>query len=124
MGLSTATVGIVPSNLFWAGLAANTTVGFLLPIINGSFGATLQAAIKPEMQGRVFAFIFSAAMLVSPISLMIAGPFADAFGIQRWFLIAGTSCVLMGILGFFSSDVMRMESSNTKDRGQVAVPEA
>jgi len=124
MGLSTATVGIVPSNLFWAGLAANTTVGFLLPIINGSFGATLQAAIKPEMQGRVFAFIFSAAMLVSPLSLMIAGPFADAFGIQRWFLIAGTSCVMMGILGFFSSDVMRMESSNTKDRGQVAVPEA
>jgi len=124
MGLSTATVGIVPSNLFWAGLAANTTVGFLLPIINGSFGATLQAAIKPEMQGRVFAFIFSAAMLVSPLSLMIAGPFADAFGIQRWFLIAGISCVMMGILGFFSSDVMRMESSNTKDRGQVAVPEA
>jgi len=66
------------------------------------------------MQGRVFAFILSAAMLVSPIALMIAGPFADAFGIQRWFLIAGISCTLMGIFGFFSSDVMKMERKSTE----------
>jgi DHA3 family macrolide efflux protein-like MFS transporter len=123
-GVSTAIVGIVPANLFWAGLAANSTLGFLLPIVNGSFGATLQAAIKPEMQGRVFAFIFSAAQLVSPIALMIAGPVADALGIQLWFLIAGISCLVMGILGFFSSDVMVMENNNTKDSEQVTVPQA
>jgi len=122
MGASTAIVGILPSTLFWAGLVANTVVGVLLPIINGSFGATLQAAIKPEMQGRVFAFIFSAAMLVSPLSLLIAGPFADAFGIQPWFLIAGISCILMGIFGFLSSAVMGMESNNTQRGEQVAVP--
>src|SRR5687767_895302 len=97
MGLSTAIVGIVPSDLFWVGLFANSAAGLLLPIINGSFGATLQASIAPEMQGRVFAFIFSAAMLVSPIALIVAGPFADAFGLQLWFLIAGISCVLMGL---------------------------
>jgi DHA3 family macrolide efflux protein-like MFS transporter len=85
-------------------------MGFLLPIINGSFGATLQAAIRPEMQGRVFAFILSAAMLVSPVALMVAGPFADTFGIQLWFLVAGTCCVLMGLAGFFSPDIMGMES--------------
>jgi DHA3 family macrolide efflux protein-like MFS transporter len=113
-GLSTVVVGIVPPDLFWVGLAANTILGLMLPIINGSFGATLQATIAPEMQGRVFAFIFSAAMLVSPLALMIAGPFADAFGIQLWFLIAGISCTLMGIFGFFSSDVMSMESKAVK----------
>jgi DHA3 family macrolide efflux protein-like MFS transporter len=109
-GLSTTVVGIVSPDLFWLGLIANTAVGLLLPIINGSFGATLQATIVPEMQGRIFAFILSAAMLVSPIALMVAGPFADAFGIQLWFLIAGISCTLMGVAGFFSSEVMDMES--------------
>lgn len=123
MGISTAIVGLVPSNLFWGGLAANTAAGLLLPIINGSYGATLQASIVPEMQGRVFAFIFSAAMLVSPVALMIAGPFADALGIQLWFLIAGVSCVLMGISGFFSSDVMTMESNlPTENRHVVSEP--
>jgi DHA3 family macrolide efflux protein-like MFS transporter len=116
-GMSTMIVGLVPSHLFWLGLASNTVVGLLLPVINGSFGATLQAAIAPDMQGRVFAFIFSAAMLVSPLALMIAGPFADAFGIQTWFLIAGLSCTLAGIFGFFSSDVMRMESRSTEETG-------
>ena len=115
MGLSTVIVGIVPPNLFWVGLVSNFIVGLLLPIINGSYGATLQASIVPEMQGRVFAFILSAAMLVSPLALMIAGPFADAFGMQLWFLVAGVSCTLMGIFGFFSSDVMTMEERSAEE---------
>jgi hypothetical protein len=57
-----------------------------------------------------------------PLALMIAGPFADAFGIQTWFMIAGLSCALMGIFGFFSSDVMRMESRATEE-AQHAVSE-
>jgi DHA3 family macrolide efflux protein-like MFS transporter len=109
-GLSTIVVGLVASNLFWLGLTANTMVGLLLPIINGSFGATLQATIKPEMQGRVFAFIRSAAMLVSPLALIVAGPFADTFGIQLWFTIAGVSCASMGALALFSTEVRNMEN--------------
>jgi DHA3 family macrolide efflux protein-like MFS transporter len=119
-GLSTLIVGMVPSDQFLIGLVANAAVGLLLPIINGSYGATLQAAIVPEMQGRVFAFIFSAAMLVSPVALMIAGPFADAFGIQRWFIIAGISCTLMGVFGFFSSDVMGMEDKSRQAANEIA----
>jgi DHA3 family macrolide efflux protein-like MFS transporter len=111
MGLGTVVVGIVSSNLFWVALVANTVVGLLLPIINGSYGATLQATIAPDMQGRVFAFIMSAAMLVSPIALMIAGPFADRFGIQPWFVIAGCSCAVMGAAGFSIRDVMGIEQS-------------
>jgi len=110
MGLTTVIVGLVKSDMFVIALIANTTMGLLLPIINGSYGATLQTVIKPEMQGRVFAFIMSAAMLVSPIALIIAGPFADSFGIQPWFIIAGASCIAMGILGFFIPDVMNIEN--------------
>jgi MFS transporter, DHA3 family, macrolide efflux protein len=123
-GLFTVVVGVVPANLFWLGLFANTMVGLLLPIINGSFGATLQATITPEMQGRVFAFIRSAAMLVSPVALVVAGPFADAFGIQPWFLIAGISCALMGVAGFFSAEVMSMESRHTRTEEPVPVPQS
>jgi DHA3 family macrolide efflux protein-like MFS transporter len=115
MGLSTVVVGLVRSDMFWVGLIANTVMGLFLPIINGSFGATLQAVIAPEMQGRVFAFVMSAAMLVSPIALIIAGPFADRFGIQPWFLIAGCSCALMGVIGFFIPDVMGIENRSIED---------
>ena len=121
MGMTTVVVGLVSPEMFWIGVAANTTMGLLLPIINGSFGATLQAVITPDMQGRAFAFVTSAAMLVSPIGLIIAGPFADRFGIQPWFLIAGCSCVLMGILGFFIPDVMKIENRSKEDTAHIAI---
>lgn len=124
MGLSTAAVGMVSSNMFWVGMFANTMVGLLLPIINGSYGATLQAVIVPEMQGRVFAFIMSAAMLVSPLALMIAGPFADKFSIQLWFLIAGVTCAIMGMLGFFIPDVMGIETKKKEEVQNAAVEPA
>jgi DHA3 family macrolide efflux protein-like MFS transporter len=115
MGLTTVTVGLVSQDMFIVGLIANTAMGILLPMINGSFGATLQVVVSPDMQGRAFAFIMSAATLVSPIGLIIAGPFADRFGIQPWFLIAGITCSVMGIVGFFIPDVMGIESHAQPD---------
>ena len=109
LGLGTMVIGFTPPQLFWRGVAANTLTGLILPIVNGSLGSTLQAIIAPEMQGRVFAFILSAATLVSPLGLMIAGPIADTFGIQLWFWVAGSVCALMGLAGFFIREVMKME---------------
>jgi DHA3 family macrolide efflux protein-like MFS transporter len=48
-------------------------------------------------------------MLVSPLGLVIAGPVADALGIQLWFWVTGITCGTMGIAGFFLNNVMRME---------------
>jgi DHA3 family macrolide efflux protein-like MFS transporter len=109
LGLGTTVIGFTPPQLFWLGLAANTLTGLMLPITNGSYGAILQSVIAPEMQGRVFAFIMSAAMLVSPLGLMIAGPVSDALGIQLWFWVSGITCALMGVAGFFINEVMGME---------------
>jgi DHA3 family macrolide efflux protein-like MFS transporter len=109
LGLGTAVIGFTPAGLFWLGLAANTLTGLVLPMTNGSYGAILQSVIAPEMQGRVFAFIMSAAMLVSPLGLVIAGPISDALGIQLWFWVAGIVCAAMGVAGFFIREVMRME---------------
>ena len=109
LGLGTTVIGIIPPQLFWLGLAANTLTGLMLPITNGSYGAILQSVIAPDMQGRVFAFIMSAAMLVSPLGLMIAGPVSDALGIQLWFWVSGITCALMGVAGFFINEVMGME---------------
>ncbi len=109
LGTGTLLIGLTPPHLFWLGMAANTLTGLILPVTNGSYGAILQSVISPDMQGRVFAFIMSAAMLVSPLGLMIAGPISDALGIQLWFRVAGITCATMGMAGLFIHDVMRME---------------
>lgn len=113
LGLSTLIIGFTPSNFLWLALVINTLSGLVLPIVNGSFGAILQSVIAPEMQGRVFAFIMSAATLVSPLGLMVAGPIADAFGVPLWFRISGITCAVVGLLGFFIHEVMQMEEEKT-----------
>jgi DHA3 family macrolide efflux protein-like MFS transporter len=124
MGLLAIAIGLLPSNMFWLGMIVNLLFGLAQPIVNGSYGATLQAVIAPEMQGRVFSFIFSAAMLVSPIALMISGPFADRFGIQIMFLIAGFSCAALGAAGFFIPEVMAVESQTKESIAQKQVEPA
>ena len=119
LGIGTTIIGFTPAPLFWLALAANTLTGLILPITNGSFGAILQSVIAPDMQGRVFAFIMSAAMLVSPLGLLIAGPISDALGIQLWFWVAGITCALMGVAGFFIHEVMSMEEEK---KGLAAEP--
>jgi len=116
LGIGTTIIGLTPAGLLWLALAANTLTGLVLPMTNGSYGAILQSTVAPEMQGRVFAFIGSAAMLVSPLGLVIAGPVADAFGIQLWFWVAGITCALMGIAGFFIHEVMHMEEEKNGSR--------
>lgn len=116
MGLATIGIGIIPSNLFIGGLVINTFFGLLIPIVNGSIGATLQSSIAADMQGRVFAFIQSIAMLVSPLALIVAGPFADRFGIQPWFILAGIICAIMGMVGFLFPDVMEIETKSYQEQ--------
>ena len=83
--------------------------GIMNPITNGPLMAILQAAVAPEMQGRVFSILETLASGASPLGLAIAGPVADLFGIQLWFILGGMSLLLMGAVGFFIPSLVRIE---------------
>ena len=110
LGLATALVGAAPAWLWLLALAANFAAGMLTPITNGSYGAILQAVIPPELQGRVFALVMSAAMAIAPVGLLVAGPAADLLGVRAWFVLAGAACAGMGLLGLCIPAVMQLEA--------------
>jgi MFS transporter, DHA3 family, macrolide efflux protein len=114
LGVSFAAIGFVPGNLFTLALVAVFIAGFSSPITNGPLMAMLQATVAPEMQGRVLSLLFSASMAISPLSLAIAGPTADAFGITSWFIIAGIVSVILAIIGFFIPALMNIENGHEK----------
>ena len=87
------------------------------PIVNGPVFAVMQATVAPEMQGRVFTLLQSAASAMSPLSLAVAGPVSDAIGVQAWYIVGGLVCVLMGIGGFFVPALVHLE-----DNHQTSVP--
>ena len=57
----------------------------------------------------VFTLAMSGSAAMSPLGLVIAGPVADALGVQIWFLIGGLATVIMGVGSFFVPAIMRIE---------------
>ena len=120
LGLGCLMMGLLPASAFTWAVVAMFIIGFVNPITNGPLLAAVQAAVEPDMQGRVFSLISSLAAATSPIGLLIAGPVSDWLGPQAWFIIGGIVTVLMGITAFFIPAVMRFEEG----RGEAVLAEA
>jgi DHA3 family macrolide efflux protein-like MFS transporter len=110
LGISFTVQGVLPSNLFVVAMIAGTLGGISQPITNGPLFAVLQATVAPNMQGRVMSLLGALSIAVTPLSLLVAGPIADAFGVQVWYLVGGVVCFVLGVAGFFIPPLMNIES--------------
>jgi DHA3 family macrolide efflux protein-like MFS transporter len=67
------------------------------------------------MQGRVFTLLGSASMAMSPLSLIIAGPFADAFGVRWWFVLGGALTTVLAMTSFVNRPLLAVEDGRTPE---------
>ncbi|MDD1772227.1 MAG: MFS transporter [Methanomassiliicoccales archaeon] len=111
-------IGFTPSDMLLAAYLFSLVIGFSLSLLNGSMMAMMQRSVPFAMQGRVFALISAGATAMMPIGLLLAGPVADAIGVQSWFIIAGVPMLILSICYFFIPSVMSLESNTV---GNVAV---
>jgi MFS transporter, DHA3 family, macrolide efflux protein len=113
IGTGSVVVGISPASVFWLALGAMFLMGIGNPITNGPLMAVIQATVAPEMQGRVFTLLISVASAMTPLGLVIAGPLADRFGVQAWFVIGGVVTAMMGIGGYFIPAITKIEEGRS-----------
>ncbi len=118
LGIGFSLIGFVPSNLFWLGVVSAFFAASMVPMVNGPIHAILQSAVEPEMQGRVFTLVGSMGAAMAPLGLIIAGPVADAIGVQSWYVIGGLACVLMAVVGYSIPAVMNIEDNHHKTGDQ------
>jgi DHA3 family macrolide efflux protein-like MFS transporter len=97
MSVGFLVVGLAPATTFWMAWGGLLLAGMMNPIVNGPFFAIMQDVVAPDMQGRVFTTIGSISGAAAPLGMLIAGPVADAFGVQLWFIVAGIIGLAMGI---------------------------
>lgn len=109
MGIGTLVLAIVPASAMPMAVGGALLVGLMSPITMGPFFAVIQSTVEPGMQARIFSLLSSVGGAMAPVGLMVAGPVADQFGIQAWFLLGGLFCVLMGAAGFFIPAVIHIE---------------
>ena len=114
IGLGIVLVGFVPANMFYLLLTANLLVGFAQVFANGSLMAIMQSTVTPDMQGRVFSLLMAGATAMMPLSLLIAGPVSDKFGIRFWYIFGGALCILMTIASTFVPAIMNIEKNHNE----------
>lgn len=120
IGVGITLVGLVPANMFYLLLISNFLVGFSQVFANGPLMAIMQSTVAPEMQGRVFSLLVAGASSMMPLSLLVAGPISDQFGIRFWYVIGGSLCILATIVALFIPAIMNIE--NNQDAPPTAPP--
>jgi DHA3 family macrolide efflux protein-like MFS transporter len=123
MGVGTLILAIAPASALFLAIGGAFLIGASNPITMGPFFAVLQSTVEPDMQARLFSLLWSIGSVMTPIGLMVAGPVADQFGIQTWFMVGGVLCVLMGLAGSMIPDVMNIEarSKDLVNQRQIAL---
>ena len=109
LGVGVLLVGLAPADVFLLAIAGNIVLGLMIPTANGPILALMQALVRPDMQGRVMSLLNSGATAISPLGLLIAGPFSDWLGIRVWFWAGGILCVLIAAGAFFIPVIMNVE---------------
>ena len=115
IGIGIMLVGFAPASAFNLALGGMFLAGIMVAFANGPLMAIIQSAVRPDMQGRVMSLVGSAAMAMSPLGLLIAGPVSDWLGIRTWYWIGGGLTLLMGIVAFFIPAIMNVESNRYEE---------
>jgi len=109
MGLGFGGIGFLPPGGFYIALGLFLLAGVMNPIANSPFMALIQTTVAPEVQGRVFSLMNSMAQGMAPLALLLAGPLADLFGVQFWYLVGGGGVIALGLGAFAVPAIMRLE---------------
>ncbi len=111
MGVGFFLVGFLPPGWFYVALGLFLLTGLMNPIANSPFMALVQSTVEPGMQGRVFSLMSSMAQGMAPLSLLLAGPLADLFGVRFWYLVGGGGFLILGASAFAVPALRNLEGS-------------
>lgn len=94
MGLAIVILGFLPTTGIWYAIAAMAIIGIAQPLTQAPLMAIIQGTVSLDMQGRVMGFLGTAAGVISPIGLLLAGPVSDWLGVQIWYIVAGVVALI------------------------------
>jgi MFS family permease len=105
--LPIAAIGL--ANQLWVMAAGMVVVGVTAGIGDVIWGTLLQRRVPDELRGRVSSLDFFVSLALLPVSIALAGPAADAFGITTVFIVAGLVPAIIGPLMLVAGRLRRDE---------------
>ena len=98
MSLALLGTFLLPITAFPAFVFFAWVMGVSGPFYWGTYTPLLQTHFREEYMGRVLSITDSIRFIIGPIALIISGFVADIWGDEKWFLIAGITVFICGML--------------------------
>jgi DHA3 family macrolide efflux protein-like MFS transporter len=113
-------VALAPANGLWLAIIGWGIMGLMNALHGGGLRAALQSTIAPGMMGRYFAVSNSLFASLGPISLAIAAPLANVWGVRPFYFIAFVLVVLVILVRRFNRGIYYIEDSPRREPAGVA----
>ncbi len=98
MSFSLFVSGFLPPEGFLAFAICSWLMGISGPFYWGMYTPLLQSNFEAKYLGRVISLSSSIRLISGPIGLSISGVFAERYGVEKWFLIAGALVLFASFL--------------------------
>jgi H+ antiporter protein len=105
--LPIAAIGL--ANELWVMVLAMVIVGATAGIGDVIWGTLLQRRVPDQLRGRVSSLDFFVSLALLPVSMALAGPAGDAFGITAVFIVAAIVPAILGPLALIAGRLYRDE---------------
>ena len=97
LGICSLAAGLLPPSAFWVFCVLVFIMGMAGMWGNVPYIAYLQKNLPQENMGKVMSLVTSAMSLGIPIGMLIAGPVAEAIGVDGWMIWAGVGMMVVGV---------------------------
>lgn len=87
MAAAVAACGLLQPGQFWLFALLTGVVGCAMGAYNAPVLPLMQMRVSPDSIGRVMGLFMTGTTLATPLGLLVAGPAAQALGVQPWFLV-------------------------------------
>lgn len=98
MSVSLFISGLLPPGGFVGFAICSCLMGISGPFYWGMYTPLLQQGFEARYMGRVMSLSSSIMVICAPVGMAVAGAFAEVFGVENWFLVAGGMTLLAAIL--------------------------
>ena len=109
LGACCIACGLLPRGAFPVFVGLIVVIFGATAVFNAPVIPLMQKRVAPVRFGRVMGIFGSLSALASPIGLFVAGPAAEALGVNTWFVVCGCLLCVVMLLALLSHNVRGLD---------------
>lgn len=111
MAVSLFGSGLLPENGFVPFCFFAWLMGVSGPFYWGMYTPLLQEKFEEKYMGRIMSITSSIRLIAGPLALVVSGIFADFYGEENWFLVAGVIVTVAGLCSLLIPSIRKVDIS-------------